>query len=275
MKIILLAATGGEPISRGFPLWSSKPKHLYHYGGEIVLEQLINRLFEAGFEQEDIEIVVGFKYQKIIDFLKEKNFDIKAKINYKWKKSVVYTLRTAIEGIDKEDFVLMYADDIRKVDFYRRLISHKHGVLVCGGGYGFGGKFSKEYVPVIKRILDRYQNVTKIKYGVGKECLDMNSGIAMTAIFSKIEEELQEHHGYDPKESDVEWLYFIDDCDTFFETDEYKNCHVSLRVAYFILFCFTYLASFRFVHFSKKAPFITLKSFKTILCSAMKWRFSK
>ena len=71
MKVILLASTGGQPGRKGFPFWSSKPKCLYSLNGQIRLERVIGQLFEAGFGQKDIEIVAGFKYQKIVNFLKE------------------------------------------------------------------------------------------------------------------------------------------------------------------------------------------------------------
>ena len=107
MKVILLAARGGgfSDFRIRFPLVGSKPKVLYRFHGQIQLERAIDRLFEAGFVQEDIEIVAGFKYQKIQNFLEQRNIDIKVKVNHNWKKSSSYTLLKAIEGIE-EDFML-------------------------------------------------------------------------------------------------------------------------------------------------------------------------
>ena len=232
MKVILLAATGGEPIYRHYPICSSKPKHLYHYGGYVVLELLINRLIKAGFQQKDIEIVAGFKYQKIVDFLEEKKFNIKVKVNRNWKKSSAYTLDKAMEGVN-EDFILMYGDDIRKQEFYDELISHKCKTLVYGGGYGFGGKFSKEYIPVVKGLVNRYKDAKRVKYEDGKKYfLGMSTGCAIAGIFSQIEKELREHYGYDPQKANIDPRY-VADMDDFFDTDEYKSYHPLFRVFYF------------------------------------------
>ena len=57
--------------------------------GQIQLERILNQLLEAGFQEKDIELVVGFQAQKMITFLKAKNFKIKVKINANWKKTAL------------------------------------------------------------------------------------------------------------------------------------------------------------------------------------------
>ncbi len=116
MKAILLAATGGRSLEHGFPIFSNKPKCLYSFCGQIQLERIIKQLFEVGFKEGDIEIVAGFRYLKIIDFLKKKDWNIKVKINENWKKSASYTLLKAIENI-QENCLLITADELKKQNF--------------------------------------------------------------------------------------------------------------------------------------------------------------
>ena len=252
MKVILLAAAGGEPAKKGFPSWSSKPKILYSCGGQIQLERIINQLLEAGFEQKDIEIVIGFKYQKVIEFLDEKKFNIKVKINHNWKKSATYTLLKAIEGID-EDFFLLSADENRDIYFYRQIFAQKgkrhHDIS--------SDKLLKEDIPLFHEVLDEYKNKKIIKNEFpsengyaryGKETYHLtHSGNGLSCIVWELFRRIKKFEKVELTHSS-NWCG--SDLDYFSQTDEYKSMSFAMKFLYYLSY---------FVH---RAPYKTIKYFR-------------
>ena len=233
MKVILLAATGGEPGKTGFPVWASpKPKHLYSYKGQIQLERIINQLLEAGFEQNNIEIVAGFQAQKIIDFLKMKNFDLKVKINSNYKKSAAWTLKTAIEGIE-EDFMLICVDEILKTEFYAamRQEHYRDKIFIKGGT---GAKLLKQHIPIVKKVIEEYLDkiyiscrmFEKHEYpGSNNDIIlkSAQSGIGLGYMLYYLRDLIPSYKeiAIEPNKEVPGW--WIGDCDYFYQTDEYKN----------------------------------------------------
>ena len=66
MKAMIFAAGLGTRLR---PLTNDRPKALVEIGGKTMLERVINRLAQAGFD--DITINIHHFGQKIIDFLKD------------------------------------------------------------------------------------------------------------------------------------------------------------------------------------------------------------
>ena len=258
MKVILLAANGGNRSITGFI--GFKPKHLYSYQGQIQLERILNQLLEAGFKERDISIVAGFKYQKIIDFLKEKGFNIRVKINHNWKKSAAWSLKTAMEGID-EDFMLVCADEILKTEFYSHFFNRDHDRIFLYGSCA--QKLLKKHIPILRKLIEKYLDQKYVSARTYSRIHNLehihnassHEGMALTYILYEIIdfiEDFEEIKASPPKN------YWIGDCDYFHQTDEYKNMNSVFRFVhnlYCILFNL-YLYPRKFINFiSKKVMF--------------------
>src|SRR3989344_350238 len=144
MKAVILAAGKGV---RMLPLTRDKPKPLIEVAGKMFLIHLLERLHEAGFEDEDIAIVVGYKGEKIEEFLAEQNRGITGIV----QQSLVGTgdaVYHAREFVDEEDFIVVGGDNlfsandllhIQKEDEYCYVSGwevddpSRYGVLVCKG----------------------------------------------------------------------------------------------------------------------------------------------
>jgi len=144
MKAVILAAGKGV---RMLPLTRDKPKPLIEVAGKMFLIHLLERLHEAGFEDEDIAIVVGYKGEKIEEFLAEQNRGITVIV----QQALVGTgdaVYHAREFVDEEDFIVVGGDNlfsandllhIQKEDEYCYVSGwevddpSRYGVLVCKG----------------------------------------------------------------------------------------------------------------------------------------------
>ena len=227
MKVILLAATGGQP-SLQYGFWGTKPKCLYSYYGEIQLERIINQLFEVGFEEGDIEIVAGFRYQKIINFLKEKDWNIKVKINKNWKKSASYTLLKAVEGI-QEDCLLTGADEFKKTRFYEIMKSHNDKIFIGSSD----AKILKEHIPLFKEVVQKFMYKKTIKNknpDIKRDFAYTKDGVGLALMFWEFLYAIPNYK--EIKRIDVhseEPNCWIDDLDYFCDTGEYKNMNKYLK----------------------------------------------
>lgn len=144
MKAVILAAGKGV---RMLPLTLDKPKPLIEIHGKPFLIHLLERLHDAGFEDKDIAIVVGYKGEKIEEFLAEHNLDITVIV----QQALVGTgdaVYHARQFVDDEHFIVVGGDNLFSADDLLR-IQHddefcyvagwevedpsRYGVLVCKG----------------------------------------------------------------------------------------------------------------------------------------------
>ena len=226
VQAILLAA--GYCIEANFPIWQHKPKHLYSFYGQIQLKRSINQLIGAGFSQKDISIVVGYEYQKIIDYLNEENFRIKVKINHNWDKSAAYTLQTAIQDIDS-DFMVVHADEIVKPEFLRHLRIQEHKIFIHGGC--FGGKFLRKHIPIFKATLEGYLINHKDKIIDTHENVysPIESGASLAIMIRQVMYNIEDYKSITIDMDNIVPDWWICDCDYFIETDEHKNMNCCTR----------------------------------------------
>ena len=144
MKAVILAAGKGV---RMLPLTRDKPKPLIEIDGKPFLMHLLERLHTAGFEDKDIAIVVGYKGEKIEDFLDEHNLAITA-IAQQALLGTGDALYHAREFVDEEDFMVVGGDNLFSADDLLRIQQDdefcyvagwkvedpsRYGVLVCKG----------------------------------------------------------------------------------------------------------------------------------------------
>ena len=93
---------------------------------------MILQMLEVGFVQEEITIIVGFQYKKIIKFVHAKGWTkINFKVNQHYKDSVAYTLQKALEGCN-DNFIYMFSDEVVEIDFFRVLKDTPDKMLIKG-----------------------------------------------------------------------------------------------------------------------------------------------
>lgn len=144
MKAVILAAGKGV---RMLPLTLDRPKPLIEINGKPFLMHLLERLHTAGFEDKDIAIVVGYKGEKIEEFLDEHNLAITviAQQALLGTGDAVYHAR---EFVDEEDFIVVGGDNLFSAEDLSRIQTEdgfcyvagwkvedpsRYGVLLCQG----------------------------------------------------------------------------------------------------------------------------------------------
>jgi len=144
MKAIILAAGKGVRV---LPLTQDKPKPLIEINGKPFLMHLLERLHAAGFQDKDIAIVVGYKGEKIEEFLAERNMAITVIVQQALigTGDAVYHAR---EFVDEENFIVVGGDNLFSADDLLRIQKEddfcyvagwkvedpsRYGVLVCEG----------------------------------------------------------------------------------------------------------------------------------------------
>ncbi|HLD40322.1 MAG TPA: sugar phosphate nucleotidyltransferase [Candidatus Nanoarchaeia archaeon] len=144
MKAVILAAGKGV---RMLPLTLDKPKPLIEVDGKPFLMHLLERLYAAGFEDKDIAIVVGYKGEKIEEFLAEQDLNITV-IPQPALIGTGDAVAHAREFVDEEDFIVLSGDNlfsandllhIQKEDEFCYVSGweiddpSRYGVLLCKG----------------------------------------------------------------------------------------------------------------------------------------------
>ena len=144
MKAVILAAGKGV---RMLPLTLDKPKTLIEINEKPFLMHLLERLYNAGFEDKDIAIVVGYKGEKIEEFLDERNLAITVIVQQALLGTgdAVYHAR---QFVDEDDFIVLGGDNLFSAEDLLRVQQKdefcyvtgwevedpsRYGVLVCKG----------------------------------------------------------------------------------------------------------------------------------------------
>jgi dTDP-glucose pyrophosphorylase len=150
-KVVIAAAGKG---TRMLHLTKNKSKHLINVQKKPFLSYLLDNLLKAGYKE--IILIVGYKGQKIKDFLKEYNYnDHKIRVINQFdilKEKEYGTLcpLKCVKDIIKENFLMVYGDNLYSVedlksfnldDKYNYVAGfiHKHpekyGVFVSDNGF--------------------------------------------------------------------------------------------------------------------------------------------
>ena len=140
MKIVVLAAGKGV---RMLPLTNDVPKVLVKVGGKPFLHYVFESIIEAGFD--DIGIIVGYKKEKIKEFLVEYGYDATL-IEQKEQKGTGDAIKCVKAFVGEENFAIATGDDLVSVADLKQFKTDdnycyiaglkvedpsKYGVLVC------------------------------------------------------------------------------------------------------------------------------------------------
>lgn len=113
MKAVVLA--GGPTYRGGFPL-NSKPKCLYHVGGEIILGRIIRCLRLEDIH--DIRVVTGYRKEDIEQYNQVNQLNLDLVYAHTWKTDAMESLRVALNDTN-DDILLMYGDILLRRDVVR------------------------------------------------------------------------------------------------------------------------------------------------------------
>jgi len=83
---VILAAGRTLSAGYGFPE-NSKPKCLFHFSGEVLLERQVEVLRECGVS--DIRVVVGYKKEMIEEFNEKMKLGLKLIFNPTWESDIL------------------------------------------------------------------------------------------------------------------------------------------------------------------------------------------
>jgi dTDP-glucose pyrophosphorylase len=149
MKAVIAAAGKG---TRMLGLTKNRPKHLIKIREKPFLFYLLDNLLKAGYKK--LIVVVGYKGEKVIEFLKEFNYKATVVNQFEILKEKEYgtacPLKCVKNIIGKENFVMVYGDNLYSVkdlkafnirDKYNYIagFSHEHpekyGVLISKNSF--------------------------------------------------------------------------------------------------------------------------------------------
>jgi len=100
MKAVIFAA--GWP-GRDFPA-DTKPKCLYHYKGQVLLDIAVNSVLQAGLH--DVRVVVGYKEEEIREHAARKRWDIEFVQNSDWKTDSMKSVEAGLAGLETDALTL-------------------------------------------------------------------------------------------------------------------------------------------------------------------------
>jgi len=118
MKVVILAGGKG---TRMLPLTNEIPKVLVEINGKEFLYYVIKSLQKAGYE--NFGIVVGYKKEKIEEFLKRENFQATL-IEQKEQKGTGDAVMCAREFAGKDDFIVLGGDGLWGLKDLKQMEKH-------------------------------------------------------------------------------------------------------------------------------------------------------
>ena len=223
MICIILAA--GPPLG-GFPL-DSKPKCLFHYNGEVVLEHTVRVLRRCGVN--DIRVVTGYKSEMIEQFNEERKLGLtlihnpdgaddnkggfRSEASGNGWRECYKSIRLGLSDIN-EDVIITVGDLwLRETSFHQFLASEER-LVVGRGGHGLQiFKIGREHLPKLR--LSQGRGCVRLLYffcmaekGVeGFQCDDDNFYTGLPGQ----PKHLEEHWMRMPELQDIDWYWQTDE----------------------------------------------------------------
>jgi len=162
MKAVIAAAGKG---TRMLGLTKNRPKYLIKIREKPFLFYLLDNLLKAGYKK--LIIVVGYKGEKIIEFLKEFNYKATVVNQFEILKEKEYgtacPLKCVKNIIGKENFVMVYGDNLYSVkDLKAFNIRDKYNYIA-----GFSHEHPEKYGVLISKDIFLKKIIEKPKKYVG------------------------------------------------------------------------------------------------------------
>ena len=142
MKVVILAASKSESdkddeVNYGFPV-GSKPKCLFHYRKEVLLERQVKVLRAVGLN--DITVVVGYQKELIKLFNSQNGLGLKLVYNptgetdvkpLRWVKGFD-SIKVGVQGVD-DDVLFIPGDVYLHEEGLRKVLAEESSVIGVGG----------------------------------------------------------------------------------------------------------------------------------------------
>ena len=189
LKAILMAA-GPTYEKYGFPT-DSKPKCLFHYNGETLLETQVRILRETGIN--DITIVAGYKIDQVQKFNKEKNLGLKVLNNPSaasdsegslgWVKGIE-TAKIGVKSAN-DNTLLIFGDVLLTVEGLKKVVEDEYKCISVYSGHGYQlYKIPQSLIP----LLINYSGRAGGMMALHDFCMQ-NGGIRMSMGLNPMREE--------------------------------------------------------------------------------------
>jgi bifunctional UDP-N-acetylglucosamine pyrophosphorylase/glucosamine-1-phosphate N-acetyltransferase len=123
MQVVILAA---GKSTRTYPLTLTRPKPLLKVMNKTILEHNLDQLKEI---VDEVIIVIGFKKEMIVDYLKNKKYEFK--IKFVEQKEQLGSAHAVIQAstLLKHNFIVMNGDDLYSKEDIKECIRHEYCVL--------------------------------------------------------------------------------------------------------------------------------------------------
>jgi dTDP-glucose pyrophosphorylase len=128
MKAVILAAGKGVRLQ---PLTYEMPKPLIKVNSEPFLYYLLKNIISAGFREEDICIVIGYKEEKIRAFVKEYGFKVNL-VEQMEQTGTANAVYTAKDFTGKENFVVVMGDNLYDAGDIKRIANDDDLCYIAG-----------------------------------------------------------------------------------------------------------------------------------------------
>lgn len=219
MKAIILAAgpTLSVKQAKNSPIYfpeDSKPKCLFHFEGEILLERQVRLLNECGLT--DIRVVVGYKKEMIQQFIEEKKWDVETvynpdyppgnaflegrKTGRGWLKGLT-SVRVGLQGVD-DDILIIPGDVALHENGLTRILQEKYKQAVIGSG------------PL---------GISQHLFKISREKLPLLRKYSKPGLLASLYDFILENNGVRIKKTEnPKWYHQIHDVDYYSQTDEGK-----------------------------------------------------
>jgi len=156
MKVVILAAGKG---TRMRPLTYKVPKPLIKVNNHPFLYYILKNLNDAGFEYQDIGIIVGYKKEKIKEWLKENEFPITL-IEQREQLGTGHAVLQAKKFVGNENFLVLMADNLYSPEDLKNMVRNDNYCYIAGTEHENPKNFGVLVVKngIVKEVLEKPQN---------------------------------------------------------------------------------------------------------------------
>ena len=166
-KVIIIAAGPTRTGKYRFPP-NAKPKNLFHYNGETLLDRQLRMFRECGIES--FRLVVGYRANDLIAYNKTRGLGLEIVCNPHWEGGIFHTIWLSLEGLD-EDVILVWGDTVflskaileAFLSASNPLVCLNHGKTELGRGSPDAFKIDREKLPLVRKI-EEYDDIHDERY---------------------------------------------------------------------------------------------------------------
>lgn len=170
-KAIIISAGPTRTGKYRFPP-KSKPKSLFHYKGEVILEHQLRVFRACGIKS--FRLVVGYRSEDLIAHNKKKGLGLEIIYNQDWEKNLFQTIRLALKGLD-EDVIMTWGDTIFLLKpTLEKFLSSKDPLAILSPGDPKTGRGSPDVFKISRGNLPLVRRLEEYDIANGREIYEGN-----------------------------------------------------------------------------------------------------